>query len=166
MKRISLEHTIHCTQERFWEVFFDPAYNRELYLEHLGFARFEILEQREVAGGVHRRVSAQPSLQLPKALAKLVGEGFSYEETGKLDAKGQLWSWTMQPSALGDKLRNHGSMRLEAVGDDRVKRVTELVCEARVFGLAGMIESMNEKELRSGWNKSAVFMNRWLTEHA
>jgi hypothetical protein len=161
MKQLTLRHTIHCGEDRFWQVFFDGDYNRELYLGHLGFELFDVLEQSEEPA-VRRRLKARPSLNLPPPLAKLFGDGFGYEETGVLDPNNGVWSWTMRPSALAKKLRNEGTMHLEPAGEGRVVRVAELVCEARVFGLSGLIESMNEKELRSGWEKSADFMNRWL----
>ena len=55
--------------------------------------------------------------------------------------------------------------RIEKIGDDKVRRIVELVIEAKVFGIGGMLESTTEKQLRDGWDDSAVFMNKWLAEH-
>ena len=40
-----------------------------------------------------------------------------------------------------------------------------MTIEAKIFGVGGLIESSAEKQLREGWDKSAVFMNKWLAEH-
>jgi hypothetical protein len=46
-----------------------------------------------------------------------------------------------------------------------VRRVAEILIEAKVFAVGGLIESSAEKQLRDGWDKSAVFMNRWLEKN-
>ena len=55
-------------------------------------------------------------------------------------------------------------MRIESVGDKKVRRVTEMTIEAKVFGVGGLIESTVEKQLREGWDNSAQFMNRWIAD--
>ena len=59
-------------------------------------------------------------------------------------------------------MTNTGSVRVEAVGDDKVRRVADLFIEAKIFGLGGLIESSAEKQLRDGWDQSAVFMNKYI----
>ena len=63
---------------------------------------------------------------------------------------------------MADKLRQEGTMRIEAVGTGKVRRIAELTMEAKVFAIGGLIESTTEKQLREGWDKSAVFMNRYI----
>lgn len=68
----------------------------------------------------------------------------------------------MTPSTMADKLRQEGTMRIEPIGDSKVRRIAELTMEAKVFGIGGLIESTTEKQLREGWDRSAVFMNRYI----
>ncbi|MEI2620448.1 MAG: DUF2505 family protein [Candidatus Nanopelagicales bacterium] len=63
---------------------------------------------------------------------------------------------------MADKLRQEGTMRIEPIGDSKVRRIAELTMEAKVFGIGGLIESTTEKQLREGWDRSAVFMNRYI----
>ena len=74
------------------------------------------------------------------------------------------WRWKMKPSALADKLRQEGKLTVSPAGEGKVRRSAELVNEAKVFAVGGLIESSAEKELRSGWDKSAVFMNKWIAD--
>jgi hypothetical protein len=42
--------------------------------------------------------------------------------------------------------------------------VSEFHYEAKVFAIGGILESAFEKSLRSGWDKSAEFLNAWLAK--
>lgn len=164
MGKFSVSHTIDCDAERFWKVFLDKAFNEHLYREALGFPAFTILDQREDGDRVIRKVTGTPKVNMPAPVAKLLGPSFDYTEEATLDRKTGVWRWTMKTSVMTDKLRQEGSMRLEPIGDKQVRRVADLLIEAKVFGIGGLIESSAEKELRNGWDKSADVMNRWLRE--
>jgi len=126
MKRFTLEHDIHCSAEQFWKVFFDEQFNKSLFLEELGFPEYVILEQTEGEQGVRRRVRGKPKMNVPKPIAKLLGSSFSYEEAGRFDAATGKWHWELFPSSLAGKLRSEGTVRVEAIGDDRCRRIAEL----------------------------------------
>jgi hypothetical protein len=68
----------------------------------------------------------------------------------------------MTPSTLADKLFTSGTVRVEPIGTDKVRRIAEMSIEAKIFAVGGLIESTAEKQMRDGWDKSAVFMNRYL----
>jgi hypothetical protein len=165
MGKFSISHVINCDEETFWKTFFDKGFNDELYLKSLGFPEFKVIEQRDSDAEIYRKVTGQPKMDMPGPVAKLMGSNFRYTEEGRYNKATKLWSWKMTPSALADKLRNEGTMRIEKVGDDKVRRIADLVIEAKVFGLGGLIESSAEKQLRDGWDKSAVFMNKYLETH-
>jgi hypothetical protein len=97
-------------------------------------------------------------------VAKLLGSNFRYVEEGTFDKGQKLWRWKMIPSTLADKLRQEGTLRVEAAGPGRVLRIAELVNEAKVFPISGLIESSAEKQLREGWDRSAKFMNDYLAK--
>jgi hypothetical protein len=162
---IKLNHVINCDADRFWEVFFDRAYNDELYKVALGFPEFSILEQKETPTGIYRKAAGQPKMNAPGPVAKLLGSNFKYVEEGNFDRAAGVWKWKLTPSTLADKIRNEGSVRLEPGGEGKVRRIADLVVEAKVFGVGGMLEGTAEKSLRDGWEKSAVFLNEWLAKH-
>ncbi|EYF07564.1 DUF2505 domain-containing protein [Chondromyces apiculatus] len=164
MGKFTISHEINCDAETFWKVFFDKTFNEELFKNQLGFPRYDIVEQRETDQEVFRKVVGQPKMELPGPVAKLIGPGFSYIEEGRLNRSTKVWSWKMTPSTMADKLRQEGTMRIEPVGDKKVRRVTEMTIEAKVFGVGGLIESTVEKQLREGWDHSAQFMNRWIAD--
>jgi hypothetical protein len=164
MGKFTVTHEINCNADTFWKVFFDKTFNEELFRKALGFPEYSILEQRETDKETFRKVSGQPKMDLPGPVAKLFGSGFRYTEEGRLDKATQIWSWKMTPSTLAEKLRNEGTMRIEPIGDSKVRRIASMEIEAKVFGVGGLIESSSEKQLRSGWDQSAVFMNKWIAD--
>jgi hypothetical protein len=164
MPTFTLTHEIHCDVDTFWKIFFDKTFNEELYRKGLGFPEFTVLEQKETPTGVSRRCAGQPKLNMPAPVMKLLGSGFRYTEDGTWDAATKTWRWKMTPSAMADKLRQEGKLTVSAAGEGKVRRVAELINEAKVFGVGGLLESSAEKQLREGWDQSAVFMNQWIKD--
>ncbi|MDP3276170.1 MAG: DUF2505 domain-containing protein [Deltaproteobacteria bacterium] len=162
MTTFTVRHTIECNAETFWKLFFDKTFNEELFRKHLGFSQFDIVEHRETDSQIIRKVRGTPKVDLPGPIAKLMGSNFSYTEEGTFEKSSKRWRWKMTPSTLADKLRNEGTVTLEPAGENKVTRVAEIIAEAKVFGLGGMIESTTEKQLRDGWDKSATFFNTWI----
>lgn len=166
MKKITLTHEIHCSQERFWEVFFDEGFNTSLFRDHLGFPKFEVLKlERHDDGRVERTVRGVPKMDVPKPLQKVLGDNFGYDEEGSFDPQSETWTWKMKPNTLAGKLRTEGTVRCEKISDDKCRRVAVIEMEAKVFGVGGLLESTTEKEMRQGWDKSASFMNDWLAKN-
>lgn len=160
MPKFTITHEFNSDEDTFWKVFFDKAFNDRLYKEHLQFSQYEVVDQRETDAEIVRKVKGSPKMNLPGPVAKLFGSGFSYVEEGRLNKATKLWTWKMTPSALGDKLRNEGTMRIEKIGEGRIRRIADITIEAKVFGVGGLIESSAEKQLREGWDASAPFFQK------
>ena len=165
MPRFTLTHEVRCTADAFWSLFFDRAFNDRLYKGALGFPAFEVTLQEETPQEIVRTVSAQPKMSVPAPVAKALGSNFRYVEEGTFDKATQVWRWSMIPGSMADKIRNEGTLRLEPAGAGVVTRVVEIVIEAKVFLLGGVIEEASEKQLRAAWEASAVFTNEWLRDH-
>lgn len=164
MPNFKVTHEINCNADTFWKLFFDKEFNERLYKEGLGFPEFTVLDQQETDTRLTRKCQGMPKLNMPGPVVKLLGNGFRYTEEGTWDKGTKVWKWKMTPSTMADKLKQEGTMRIEVVGDNRVRRVAELVNEAKVFGLGGLIESSAEKQLREGWDLSAKFFNTWIAD--
>ena len=158
MKKVTVSHVLDCDADRFWALFLDPIYSKKLYLEGLGFKAFEIIEMN--AEG--RKVKGVPKMNVPGAVAKLIGDSFGYEEQGTLDRATNTFRWKMTPNTLTDKLFTTGLVKVEPAGEGKVRRTNEATIEAKIFGVGGMLESTAEKEMREGFEKEIAFMKRWL----
>lgn len=164
MPTFRVTHEINCNIETFWKLFFDKTFNETLYRQGLGFPEFNVVDQKETDTEITRKCAGKPKLNMPGPVMKLLGDGFRYSEEGKFDKATKVWRWKMTPSAMADKLRQEGTLKVEAIGDNKVRRTAELINEAKVFGVGGLIESSAEKSLREGWDQSAVFMNKWIAD--
>jgi hypothetical protein len=108
--------------------------------------------------------AAQPKMEVPGPVQKLIGPGFRYTEDGTMKKAEGVWRWKMIPSTLTDKLFTSGTVRIEPMGEDKVRRVAEVEIVAKIFAVGGLIESTAEKQMRDGWDRSAGFMNKFLDE--
>ncbi len=165
MGKFTVTHEIRCNAETFWKTFFDKDFNVQMYKGALGFPDFQVTDQQESGDSVTRKVSAQPKMDVPGPLQKMIGQNFRYTEEGSMKRAEGIWRWKMTPSTMADKLFTSGTVRIEPIGSDKVRRIAEIHIEAKVFAVGGLIESTAEKQIRDGWDKSAVFMNKWIAEH-
>ncbi len=165
MVRHALEHEIHCTPERMWTLFFDDEFNYEMYLQGLGFPKCEIPEKRDDGEVLFRRMVCTPKVDMPKVVAKIVGDKTAYVEEGEWVRSANEWRWSLQLAAFGDKVSVGGTMRLEPFGDGHCKRITPFQVEAKIFGIAKIIEKTSADNVIAGWNASAAWINGWLARN-
>lgn len=170
MRTLAAALLLPCTPELFWRVFFDPQYLRALYLEELGYKKFEVIEITESS----RKLRIVPNLNLPRPLEALIGESFAYEEHGTLDRARNQWTWRMvQPTDLRSTatprdgvIATRGSISIEATARNQCRHSNEVIIEANLFGLGSLIESTVENEFRTGWAKEAALLARWIEKLA
>lgn len=162
MRKVSSTSTVNCSVETFWKVFFDDEYNKAFYLKELGFTSLEVLSKSETA----RVMRGVPKLTMPKPIMKVLGSSFGYEEHGTFDKAKNEWTWKMVPNTMADKLKSSGTIRIEAAGEGKCRRIDSCTVEAKVFGIGGLFESSLEKEVRNAWDAEARFINRWLQDHS
>src|SRR5262245_41039480 len=105
-------------------------------------------------------------MNMPGPVAKILGDNFRYREEGNFDKKSRTFHRKMIPRVMPDKMRTEGVVRIEPIGDNKVRRVADLTVEAKIFGVGGLMESSAEKQLRQGWDDSATFMNKYLASAA
>lgn len=163
--RFSVQHTYPIAAERFFtEMFFDPDYNRALYLDGLGFEAFAVEREDRDADGLveHRTVRVQPKLNMPKPVAKLLGSAFTYREVGVME--GEAWETEILPSRLADKVQLRTTMTVAPVGEDTCLRTAEFDINVRIFGLGKVFEGFIERTLRENYQTASTFSARWLSQ--
>ncbi len=161
MKKVSVVATLDCDIEGFWKLFFDREFNQKLYKDGLGFKSFEIVDVSDSG----RRFKGVPTMKVPGPVAKLLGDSFGYEENGTLDKAANIYRWKMTPNTMVDKLFTTGSVKVEPAGEGKVKRTSEAQIEAKIFGVGGLLEGTAEGEMRTSFEKEAVYMAKWIKDH-
>jgi Protein of unknown function (DUF2505) len=161
----TLNHGFNCSTERFWTLFFDPAWTRALILEGLGFATCDIDPVVEAGGKKSRSMRVTPKLDLPAAVAKLLGPKLGYTENGRLDLASGEWSYEIVMSVMSERIRLGGRLSVEPDGPDKCRRRSSLWTEVKIFGIGALVEKAAEKNMRDGWEKAAVWTRDWLASH-
>ncbi|HSO32550.1 MAG TPA: DUF2505 family protein [Labilithrix sp.] len=164
MSTFTMKHELECDVERFWKLFFEAEFNEKLF-KALEFPEWKLVESKETDTQIIRKVKATPKMDAPAPVVKLLGSSFGYDEVGTFDKASKTLKFVIKTNVMTEKLRNEGTVKCEPRGEGKSTRVVEIIAEAKVFGLGGMIESSFEKSFRTGWQKSADFINAWVKDH-
>lgn len=160
-----IEHVISCSEDNFWKVFFDPEFNKKLFLDVLGFDAWKLVRLDEHEDRIERVVEAVPKIQdLPGPLKKLVENGAGYRETGVFSRAKKQMTVSITPSALADKLTITGLMHTEPAGNGQCRRIYDQSVTAKVFGIGGLIENRIIGDVKTSYDKAAAFTNEWVKE--
>ena len=163
MAEVHLAHLYDCTEERFWELFFDDAFNQRLFREGLQFPVYEQLSYKETDQVIRRLTHVVPKVvQLPAALKKLVGDQVGYRERGVFDKLTRRFEVDITPDRAPDRLTVHGILRCEPCEVDKCRRLFDATVEARVFGVGGLLERRVIDDLRASYDGSARDANAYL----
>ena len=164
MATFTMRHDLDCDCDTFWKLFWELDFNEQLF-KALEYPAWKLIDTKETDKEIIRTVKATPKMDAPGPVLKLLGSSFGYDEEGRFDKATKTHKFIITPNVLAGKLRNEGTVKCEPRGDGKSTRIVEIIAEAKVFGLGGMIESSFEKSFRTGWQKSADFINKWVKDH-
>ena len=162
MLNFTLEHEIDCSEERFWELFLEPGFTRDMIVEGLGFARCDVGPLKDAGDTQTRAMQVTPKLVLPAAVAKILGPRLGYTEAGVWHPEAQRWRYDLQLSVLSDRIRLGGDVTTKPLGEDKCIRISTHEVNIKIFGVGSLAERAAETNMVDGWDKSAVWMNRQL----
>jgi len=151
---------LHCSEDRFWELYLDPVWIQRMLVEGLHYTGLRLLKNEETPTGLRRDLVMTPRLNLPAAVAKVIGPSTVITEEGRYERATRTWFWKHQLSTMADKFVIGGSMRVAADGPDRVIRRSEVNLECKIFGIGGLVEKAAAGDIRTGFAAGADFINR------
>jgi hypothetical protein len=164
--KYTIDQEFRCESvERFAAVYFSETFNEVVAIE-LGLKERRLVEEEPVEGErVRRRVRMIPSVQLPGALKKLIGDHeINYDEVSTYDPKSHALEFYID-SAARDRLEVKGTIRFVKTASG-VRRLIDCEANARVFGVGGLIERLIESEVKKSYETIAKVMQRYLDEDA
>ena len=166
MLNFTLEHEIACGVERFWKLFFDADFTRDMIVDGLGFARCDVGPTEDHGETRTRPMQVVPKLDLPAAVAKVLGPKLGYSEAGTYHVAKERWNYKLRMSVLSERIGLSGDVWVKPIDEERCIRVSEHTVQIKIFGIGSMAERAAEKNMRDGWGKSAKWMNDWLAKNA
>ena len=164
--KFTARQVFNCDVDTFWnKIFFDPEYNKTLFLEGLGFKGCEILELTGEPGTARKRVmKTEPKAEAPAVVTKLIGGNFTYTETGTFDPATKVWTYEIVTSQMADKVKTKGRFYLQPTGEKQCERINEVELNVSIFGVGGVIEKFIEGQTQDSSRKTAEFTNQWIAK--
>jgi hypothetical protein len=160
-----IEHIIHCSEDSFWKVFFDPEFNRQLFYDALHFESWKQVSLEDTPARIDRVVDVVPKVgDLPLPLKKLVEGGIGYREKASFDKGTKRMKLIVEPTTLQGKLQISGVLYTQVIDDRTCRRVYESSVVAKIFGLGGMIEGRIQADVKASYDQAARFTNQWVKE--
>ena len=158
-KTLAIRQLLDCSKPDFWErIFRSEDFNRYLY-EGLGF-EYELHDWNPETG--YRKAKVWPAHQMPRAVAKVLGERFSYFEEGTFDPLAERYEFRVIPSTLADRIRAHGTVTVAPVSESQCERRVTLQIGADVVGLGRLVEAYLVATTREQYVKNAALVNDYL----
>lgn len=162
--RLKMTHRLECDLDTFWTRFLDEQFNHAIFVTDLQFPRYRLLARSDEGSLVRQRIEVTPKANMPPAIAKVLGDRFTYIEAGEFDKEAQLYRFELLPPAgiLGTQATSKGTARAEATSDGQTLRVVEISFDVRVFGLGKMLERFAASSAEHGYAAHAEMANRRL----
>jgi hypothetical protein len=158
-KSLAIRQLLDCPEQEFWSrIFGSEDFNRYLY-DGLGFD-YELQEWNRDTG--YRRAKIWPTQQMPRAVAKVLGDTFSYVEEGTFDPVARRYDFRVVTSAVTDRIRAQGTVTVEPVSPEQCERRVTLEIGADVLGLGRLIEAYFVASTREQYAKNAALVNEYL----
>lgn len=169
MKTIRATQQLNCSAERFWALYFDETFTRALFVEGMGWDDPEIEVKRDDEEMFVRRMAAQPKLDIPGSVARMISKTLGYEEDGRFDKKRERWVMRHSTNIFGDKLDLKHIFTVDDQTDDdgegRCKLNAEVVVNAKIFGVGGLLERVIETNVHKILAQNTKFINDWVARH-
>jgi hypothetical protein len=166
---LDLRHTIHCDEDTYWwKIVFDEAFNKAMYVDHMKFLDWSVLDSRQDDDKLVRRVRVEPKVgDLPGPVKKVLGDRLSYVEEGTLDKKSRRYRIHVVPSALPDKTKIDGEMWCEkGASDKEVVRHARFTVEVKVLMVGKLVEDRILGDLRKSYEDGTVFTNDYIKKNS
>lgn len=165
--RFTVRHPYVMSPDVFWaRMFFNDAFNAELYEKALGFEKYEVIERIEPGDGrLIRTARVVPRLDMPGPVRRLLGERVWYYEKGRFDPVAGRWDTLLEIPRLADKLDIRTGMQLVPRAGGESDRVLDVAIQTRIFGVGKLLEGFLERVMRDSYRKAADFTNTWWQEH-
>jgi hypothetical protein len=163
MATVRIEQVFDCDEETFWrELFFDPDFNRKMFLEHLRFDGWELDRYDDDEEAIDRLIRVKPVTgPLPGPIKKVVGDNLGYREEGRYDKKTKRYRFRVIPNTRPDKVSIDGEIHVEP-RDGKVARILDLEVKVKLFGVGGLIEKRIIEDTKKSYDDSYGYMQKHL----
>lgn len=165
--RYTISDDFDTSLEHYWQVFFDDAYNAELY-KRLRVGR-EVLEVQKEGEGenlvIRRKVKLSPQREVPALVAKFVKGAITYTEQGVFTARTNTLEVVTIPGFMADQLTTRGTYKVQSLGPNKCRRTWDGEISCKIPLLGGKVEKHIVEEVTQSYRDTTEFTRKWLVDH-
>lgn len=165
--RYTISDDFETSLEHYWQVFFDDAYNAELY-KRLRVGREVLDVQKEGEGEslvIRRKVKLSPQREVPALVAKFVKGAITYTEQGVFTARTNTLEIVTIPGFMADQLTTRGTYKVQSLGPNKVRRTWDGEISCKIPLLGGKVEKHIVEEVTQSYRDTTEFTRKWLVDH-
>jgi hypothetical protein len=164
MSHFSIAHEWNTNLERFWDVFFDDAFNDELS-RRLKLKERTVLERSETDTTMVWVLRILPERDLPGFVKSLVKGDFGYVERNTYYKGKNTIETAIQPTLFADRTRIGGTFTLDVPGPGRVRRTWTGQIRVDVPLLGRKIEELIKSDMALSFGVAADVTREFLAKH-
>jgi hypothetical protein len=162
MTHFAFTHEFATDIDRYWSVFFDDAFNREL-TARLDVASCTVLRRDEDDATIRFELKVMPRRELPFLVKKLVGGDLGYVERSIYYKGKNYLDVTIEPTLFKERVDVRATYRVVPIANGRVRRTYE--GDAHVaLPLGRTIEAAMLEDVRRSFDIAATVTQQWLQE--
>ncbi len=160
--KLTVRHTFDCTPEQFWQMLWDPEYERRM--QSTGTARRELIETRDEGALKVFRYKLTSEKPLPGPVAKVVGAtNLSYEQVNKYNAQSSLLQWKVIPSVMADKVTSEGTFVVKPIAGG-CERLVDGNITVKILLIGGKVEQAIINDVQQAYELAAKISREYIAE--
>ncbi len=165
MSHFKFVHDQNCDPARFWEVFFDEAYNQAVY-KVVGTKGRQFLELTDHGATKTWVLRVFPERDLPDFAKKIIKGDLGYIEHATMDKAANRIVSRIEPTLFKDKTKINSVYTIESIGPGKCRRTFEGDVEVSIPLLGKKVEQIIVADMEKAYASVADFTNEWLAKHA
>ena len=164
MSHFKFVHDVNADPERFWEVFFDDAYNQAVY-KYVNVKERQFLDLQDDGVLKTWKLRVFPQRDLPDFVKKVVKGDLGYIEHGSMKKGSNRIESRIEPTLFKDKTKISASFSIEPIAPGKVRRTFEGDVEVSFPLVGGKVEKLILADMEKAYDQIAAFTNEWLATH-
>lgn len=168
MASVEIQSVYHCDVYNFWEnLYFQQEYGQAVYVEGLGFRRWEQQAFDDDGQQLRREVLLDKPLdaKIPKAVRKLVGDSLVVVERGVFDRARAEYHLTLTADRFKKNGKVTGIVRAEPHPEGCLRTV-RLEVNVQMLGLGKLVERVLLDGFAEGYRDGVQYGNALLARRA
>jgi hypothetical protein len=157
-----IAHEFDCDPDEFWTIFFDDAFNREVF-SRIRSER-QVLESQDDGRTLRRVIRVSLTRDVPAIVQKALDGKLGYIERSTFDKQTKKYDLAIEVPAAGSRFRIGGGFQVDAAGAGRCRRTWAGDAQVKVPLIGGRIEQVIVDNMRKDFDSAAEVLRAWIAK--